>query len=313
MIPERDLVVVGGGITGLSLAVHAARRKLGVTLVEAGAIGGVSTQRSGALIRAHYADESSARLAARGLRHFAEFAERYGGDAGFHATGFGYIPEREEIAAGDFDRRLEMMNRIGVKTEVLDGDGLRRLDPALALDDVDRVAYEPLGGYADPARTTAALASAAVEAGARLLAHSPVRRLAQGGDGDVIGVELDTEVITAADTVLCAGAWSAILTGPLGLELPLRATAVKLAFFERAVASHLTLIDAPNGIYLRPLSHRRPWSGVEPGPTNLFLVPGRRCPHSTPGLSKTLGSGCSGAFHRPPPPPRWGVGPGCST
>jgi sarcosine oxidase subunit beta len=264
---ERDLLIVGGGITGLSLAVHAARRGLSTTLVEGGGLGGVSTQRSGALVRAHYEDEGSARLARRGLEHFAAFEELYGGPAGFRATGFAFVPTAEEVASGTFAARVTMLRRAGVDTEVVGAEELAEIDPAIDLDDVGIAAYEPAAGHAEPEPTTATLAAAAAAAGVELRPGTPVAELLRV-DGDGVGGALSVqgEPIAAARTVLCAGAWSTDLAGPVGLELPIRPTAVKLAILERRVPMHLTVIDAPGGIYFRPfgghatLVGRRTWT-----------------------------------------------------
>jgi sarcosine oxidase subunit beta len=264
---EHDVLVIGGGIVGLSVAVHAARRGLAVLLLEAGAEGGVSTQRSGALVRTHYADPSSARLALRGLEHFETFAERYGGDAGFRATGFAYVPTPEEVAGGELERRMAMLQSAGVETRLLDEAQLAAIDPALDVSDPGVVAYEPRSGYADPAAATRTLAQAAVAAGAGVRSRAPVARLLVDSAGVVAGAVLDSgATVVAAQTVLCAGAWSAPLARVAGLDLPIRPTAVKLAFVARAAPQHLTVIDAPGGIYFRPdgedatLVGRRTWT-----------------------------------------------------
>jgi sarcosine oxidase subunit beta len=285
-----DVLVVGGGVTGLSVAVHAARAGLSTVLAEAGPLGGVSTQRSGALVRTHYADVASARLALAGLHDFERFEERYGGPSGFMATGFAYVPDAEELTDGSFAARVDMLRALGVETDLLDGAALRAIDPAIALPEDGVVAFEPRSGYADPAQTTATLAAAARAAGADLRPFTRVERLLREGEGTaaagtsgaaadlrtgtrvdargaVVGARLaDGRAIEAATTVLCAGAWSAPLAAGAGLDLPIRPTAVKLAFISRSVSTHLTIIDAPNGIYLRPdgatgtLVGRRTWT-----------------------------------------------------
>jgi sarcosine oxidase subunit beta len=258
-----DLLVVGGGITGLSLAVHAARRGLRTTLVEAGTLGGVSTQRSGALVRTHYADPCSARLAQRGLQAFEAFDLRYGGPAGFVATGFVYVPEPGEPVA----ERVELLRELGIETRLLDQDAARRIDPALDLEGVAEVAYEPRSGFADPSRTCATLAAAARAAGAVLRPHSAVSELLTDRAGAVCGARLaGGERVEAASTALCAGAFSGGLAAPVGEELALRPTAVSLALLERRVDVHCCVIDAPGGIYFRPdpagatLVGRRTWT-----------------------------------------------------
>lgn len=273
-----SLVVVGGGITGLALAVHAVRAGRRVTLLEAGTLGGErSTQRSGALVRTHYPDAGSAALALRGLEHFEAFAARYGGEAGFVRTGFAYVPEPEE----DLETKVARLVGVGIDTQVLSARDAAVLDPALDFSDVDAVAYEPRSGYASPALTCATLAAAAVRAGAELREHTPVTALLGPGRAALDarpagpclpvvrgpGVLLaDGTLLRADQVVLCAGAASRALAATVGLDLPIRPTAVKLAFFRRAVPTHLAVIDAPNGTYLRPdgdgatLAGRRTWT-----------------------------------------------------
>jgi sarcosine oxidase subunit beta len=264
---ELDLLVVGGGITGLSLAVHAARRGLKTVLVESGALGGVSTQRSGALVRTHYADPGSAALALAGLEHFERFDELYGGPSGFRATGFAYVPAAGEVADGALAARVAMLRGARVETELLDAGELHAIDPSLDVGDAGVVAYEPRSGFADPMATCATLAGAAVDAGAALRAQTRVASLLVDSGGTVAGVVLKSgATLVAGATVLCAGAWSASLAAAAGVSLPIRPTAVKLAFVRRAVDAHLTVIDAANGTYFRThpdgttLVGRRTWT-----------------------------------------------------
>lgn len=273
MSTSYDLVIVGGGITGLSTAVHAARRGLRTALVEAQAdLGGVSTQRSGALVRTHYEDEASTRLALRGLELFESFEERYGGPSGFTVTGFAYVPTPDEVSGGALEERLGMLQRVGVETELLDDAALRAIDPSIDISDVGCVAYEPRSGFADPAQTCRTLALAAADAGVELRTSTPVLRLLRDAGGAVTGVELAggdgaaPEVLEAEHVVLCSGAWSTVLAGGIGVDLPIRPTAVKLGFVKRTGPMHLIVIDAIGAIYLRPdpsgrtLVGRRTWT-----------------------------------------------------
>lgn len=272
-----DVVVIGGGITGLSVAVHAARRGLRTTLIEAHDLGGVSTQRSGALVRTHYEDAGSALLALRGLELFEDFDARYGGSSGFTATGFAYVPTVEERDSGAFEQRVAMLQSVGVETQIVDEAALAALDPQVSIADVGVAAYEPRSGFADPGTTCRTLARAAADAGARLLSQTTGLRLITDDGGAVSGVEfqspgLEPETLEAEHVVLCAGAWSTVLAQAAGVDLPIRPTAVKLAFAERSGPMHLTVIDAPGGIYLRPdpagrtLVGRRTWTD-EPLPS----------------------------------------------
>ncbi|MFT4035066.1 MAG: FAD-binding oxidoreductase, partial [Patulibacter sp.] len=144
--------------------------------------------------------------------------------------------------------------------------------------DVGVAVYEPRSGFADPAQSCASLAAAAVAAGAQLRASTVAtgliaERAGEAGEaGRVAGARVrprggGPEVeIRAQTTVLCSGAWSVALAADAEVALPIRPTAVKLGFVERTGSMHLTVIDAPNGIYLRPdladrtLVGRRTWT-----------------------------------------------------
>lgn len=260
---EFDLVVVGGGIVGLSLATHAARVGLSTLLLERGALGASSTRASGALVRTHYRDTASAALALRGLEDFENFEQRYGGSAGFRRTGFAYIPEASEV--DDLPDRVERLTGLGIDTRIVDAGELTAIDPALNVDDVGIAVYEPRSGYANPEITCATLAAAASQAGAQLRPGTAIDTLVTEGE-IVTGVRLATgETISAGDVALCAGAHSAALASTAGLNPIIRPTAVKLVLVERRVDTHLTVIDAPNGTYVRPdgdnatLVGRRTW------------------------------------------------------
>ena len=253
-----ELLIVGAGINGLALAVHAARLGMDVLVLEGGSIGGErSTQRSGALVRSHYADLGSAELAWEGLQRFERFAEIYGGPAGFTRTGFAYVPEAGE----DLADRVGDLREIGIDTRLVDRGELKSIDPAIALTDADHVAYEPRSGYASPQLTCATLAAAARRAGARIEEHRAVAQLT--GEGARL---TDGTAVEAERTVLAAGAASAPLAATVGVSLAILPTAVRLVVFARRTAGHLTVIDAPNGIYLRPdgrsatLVGRRTWA-----------------------------------------------------
>ncbi len=83
-----DVVVIGGGINGASTAFNLAQRGVKVTLVEKSFIAGGPTGRSSALIRQHYSNQVTARMALRSLRVFQNFGDVVGGECDFVQTGF---------------------------------------------------------------------------------------------------------------------------------------------------------------------------------------------------------------------------------
>ncbi len=265
MTPARDLAVVGGGIVGLGVALAAARRGMGVVLLERDELGGVATQVSGAIVRTHYMHAADARLALEGLASFERFDDEVGGDAGFQRTGFAHVPHPEEVHDGRFARRVAMLRDVGVQTPVLDGRELADVAPGLAADGITAAAWEPRSGYADPARTTTALAAAARRAGVDLRPGTPVEALTLNRER-VSGVRLGDGRLAAGAVAMCCGAWAVPLARGAGLELPIRSTAAIIARFDREPAPLVAGVDVPSGVYFRPdgdraaIVGRRDWS-----------------------------------------------------
>ena len=99
MISSADVVVIGAGITGTSAAFHLAQRGLKVALVEKRFIAAGSTGKSSAIIRQHYSNEITARMALYSLRVFQNYdAALGGGDAGFAQTGFVVLVRAQDRA-----------------------------------------------------------------------------------------------------------------------------------------------------------------------------------------------------------------------
>ncbi|MCZ7667150.1 MAG: FAD-binding oxidoreductase [Chloroflexi bacterium] len=83
-----DVIIIGGGIMGCSTAFQLAQRGVKVALLEKGAIGAGPTGKSSAIIRQHYSNELTARMAYHSLHVFQNFAEVVGGECGFTQCGF---------------------------------------------------------------------------------------------------------------------------------------------------------------------------------------------------------------------------------
>jgi glycine/D-amino acid oxidase-like deaminating enzyme len=247
-----EVVVVGGGSTGASIAYHLARRGVrGVLLVEQGSLAGGATGRSSAIVRQHYAYPVTARMAKLALEAFERFDEVIGGVSGFTRTGYLALVagEDREALAGN----VALQRSVGVRTQVVGPAELRELVPQMFTGDLAAAAYEPDAGYADPAGTTAALARRARELGARLVEGVPVRRIAVEG-GAVAGVETDRGPVAARTVVTAAGGWTPRLLAPLGVAVPILNTLHQIGVFERPpdfAGPHPVCGDFVNQVYFR--------------------------------------------------------------
>src|SRR5918998_1135680 len=250
-----DVVVVGAGVVGASIAFHLAGRGVDTLVLDHEGPAAGSTARSGALIRAHYPTALEADLAWESLtQYFEPWGDRVGGGCGFTRTGFAYLVGEENVEA--LKHNVALQRSVGVETTLVGPEELGEIDPALRTDGISLGAYEPRGGYADPAATAVGLLRAAEALGVRSGRRRVTALLERGGR--IRGVQTDGGPLEAGTVVLAAGAWSVPLAGSVGLDLPIRPARVRVALFERPseLPTHLTLIDTIEGFYARPAAER---------------------------------------------------------
>jgi sarcosine oxidase subunit beta len=248
-----DVVVVGGGVHGASVAYHLARRGAGrVVLVERRFLASGPTGRSSALVRRFYAMDFLTRTGTRSADVFQRWAEVIGGgDPGFRQVGILWLAGAAE--APHLRANVARARALGARVDLCTPDEVRALVPAIAVDDVVVAAHEPESGYADATATTNALAARARELGATVVQHVAVEALLAAG-GRVTGVRTAGGEIGAPAVVVCAGLWADRLLRPLGVDVPVAPRRHQMCFFRRppAFGIHPGMIDRPHRTYFRP-------------------------------------------------------------
>jgi sarcosine oxidase, subunit beta len=249
-------VVVGAGIIGTSTAFNLAR--LGVrevVVLDRDGVAAHASRLSAGLVRTHYSNAPEARLALAGLRWFENWAELVGGDPGFHRTGLANLVARQDH--DKLRRNVAMLQQVGVETQLVGPEELVELEPDMRVAEDELGAYEPRSGYANPGATTRAMAEGARRLGADVREGVTVTAIRTEGDR-VVGVDTSHGFISTPVVVLANGAWSAPLAGAVGVEIPIEAVGVRLAFVKRPEAMrqgwgrHLVLLDRAHGSYTRP-------------------------------------------------------------
>jgi sarcosine oxidase subunit beta len=248
-----EVVIVGGGVNGASIAFHLARAGVrGITLVERAHLAAGATGKSGALVRMHYANPYESKLAYESLKVFRNWDEIVGGDCGFRPTGFFQVVAPEFEA--DLRRNVADQQRIGIDTRIITAQELKELEPDADVEGLTYVAYEPHSGYADPNATAFAFARAAEALGVNVLTHTTVTRVRTEGDR-VVGVDTTAGPIDAPIVVVAAGAWADRLLVPLGLDLGLVPKRVQIVIFRRPSAMRgprHVFIDTVVNTWFRP-------------------------------------------------------------
>ena len=246
-----DVIVVGGGINGVSIAFNLAKAGLGVTLIEKDFIAAGPTGRSSAIIRQHYSHEVTARMALRSLRIFQNFDDVVGGDPEFHQTGFLLAARAEDVEL--LETNIALQHEVGIDTRLVSPQEVKELEPHISLDGIAAAAYEPGSGYADPAATATAYAQRAKDFGAHLQLGIQVQKVLVER-GRVMGVDTDQGTVQAGAVVVAAGPWSPLITKTVGIELPIKVSRHQVATYRRPdeFERHMVFAAFTDEIYIRP-------------------------------------------------------------
>ena len=218
-LPARsDVVVVGGGAIGTSVAFHLAEAGAGVTLLERDALSAGSTSRAAGGIRAQFSDPLNIAIGMRGIEAFTRFAERPGGEIDFRQVGYLFLLDRPEDVAV-FEESVRLQNELGVPSRVVDVAEASRLSPLAGVDDVLAATFCPVDGHASPEAVAQGYAGGAREHGAVVVTGCSATAI-EVADGAVRAVTTDRGTIEAETVVVAAGVWSPALVRTAGFDLP---------------------------------------------------------------------------------------------
>ena len=248
-----DAVIIGGGVMGCSILYNLACR--GVTdtvLLERDVLASGSTGRSQAILRMHYSNEVTTRLAWDSLAVFRDFTEIVGVPSGYTKTGYFIIVGPEDRDA--MMANVHMQRSVGVDTSTVTAEDVREIAPMIEPGEGESFAYEPDSGYADPYSVTTGYANAARESGARVMSGTPAA-----------GIEITAGRVTAVLTwngrietpvaVVAAGPWAGPLLASIGVDVPLRPIRHQVIMLRRpqdAVPDHPIIGDVVNDMSPRP-------------------------------------------------------------
>ncbi|MEJ2209377.1 MAG: FAD-dependent oxidoreductase [Anaerolineae bacterium] len=220
MVQDRaDIVIVGGGIQGLSLAYHLTRAGVtDVSLIEMNTLGSGSSGRSAAIVGYAFASEKSLPLLSLAFDALRRFEEEMGTGPDYEPIGAVLLAQ-----AGEADwlrHRQALMQRLGVESYLLDPGDVPELTPNLNLDDIEVALYEPGAACVDPHMIMMAYARQARQAGARLIEGVRATGLEIQG-GRVVGLQTTEGTIATPCMVNAAGFNGRPVAAWAGMDLPI--------------------------------------------------------------------------------------------
>jgi sarcosine oxidase, subunit beta len=220
-VDRAEVVIVGGGVVGASIAYHlAARGVRDVLVLERDQLGSGSTARNAGGVRLQFSTEINVLLSLRSLPRIERFAEEMGVDPHLRQVGYLFlITEERDVAP--FEESLAMWKRLGVPAQRLDAAGVHRIFPELRVDDLRFATLCMRDGYCDPTSLLNGYVARAREKGVRFREHEPAIAITREG-GRVTAVQTAKGDIACATVVNAAGAWAAEVGRLAGIDLPIR-------------------------------------------------------------------------------------------
>ena len=215
--PRADVVIIGGGIAGVSTLLALAERGISAVLVEKGRLAGEQSSRNWGFCRTQGRDQAEVPLALESLRQWDRMDQRVGDDVGFRRAGACYLCETPaEVAA--YESWLEGARQWQVQSRILSPAEVDALLPGSSRHWAGAL-YTPNDGRAEPQRAVPLMAQAARRLGAVVLTSCAARGY-ETKAGRVSGVVTERGTIQCGSVVLAGGAWSRLFCGNMGVDFP---------------------------------------------------------------------------------------------
>ena len=174
-----DYIVIGGGVMGASIAYHLSQQKAGrVLLLERQALCSGTTARSGAIVRQHYSNDFSIRMAKESLHIFQHFDEAIGGDCGFTTTGMLVVSDKQ--GEETLRANVALQQEQGVNTRLIAPNEIAEVAPEYSGDGATLACYEADAGVASKATPANDASRSAQARSRRIIAPSWARETARG-------------------------------------------------------------------------------------------------------------------------------------
>jgi sarcosine oxidase subunit beta len=269
-----DVVVIGAGVVGCSIAYHLVSRDRNVRVVvlERDAMPGMgATAKATGGIRHQFSSEPNIRLTQISLPIYRRFQELSGYSVNFRAHGYLFVTT-DAATHAMFRENVALQQSLGVPSRLVDPDEIARMVPGMRTDDLVAGTFCPDDGSAEPAAAVQGFAAAARRGGAQILMNCAVTEIRTSGNR-VTGVRTATGGVDAPVVVVAAGAYTSDVARLAGVDIPAKPYRRQVSVSEPVAELDVEIplaTDADTGFYV----HRSGGADLMLGGTDRDVRPG---------------------------------------
>ncbi|MFZ3263277.1 MAG: FAD-dependent oxidoreductase [Terriglobales bacterium] len=256
-----DVVLIGGGIVGSSIAYHlvAAGCRNVLVLERETSQGKGSTGKSMGGVRAQFSTPVNIQMSLYSIPFYASFEERLGFPCDYRPQGYLFCATNQKHIAylrANYEKQVAM----GLKNvRLVEGDEIRGMFPQIRGDDIVGGSFCSTDGFVDPYSAMIAFMTWASDHGATLWKNATVQSIVRDSGNGSRGFEVSTTrgTISTRTVVNCAGPWAAEIASMIGIDLPvepLRRMLVPTEPFDQFPHTAPMIVDMSNGFHFRPES-----------------------------------------------------------
>ncbi|GAB6898193.1 FAD-binding oxidoreductase [Kineosporia succinea] len=215
------MVVIGGGVMGLSTAYHLAAAGVeNVVVLESGQLGSGSTGKAAGGVRALFSDAVNIQLGQRGLETLRRFRQDFGQEIDLERSGYLFLLD-DDTDVEAFSAGVDLQNALGVASRMIDVAEAQRLSPLISTEGLTGALFSPDDGHCTPESVVAGYAGAARKLGVTIMTGTPATGMFVE-DGEIQAVLSPAGRIRTGAVICTAGAWSGRIGDWAGVDLPVR-------------------------------------------------------------------------------------------